>query len=156
MLVNRESATGYLPVAHDDSGLCSEIPLGFIFGEWVRAAAAATALRLLTAYIWPTCDTRLVRDFVAAAAFDALRSGDVILIGADDVLGLVAPAVVAARFVGVRCVGYARDIHCLGSQMDAGGGVELYRFVKRFLKSHDQNPPVSSPAASRIARFAAT
>lgn len=72
-------------------------------------------------------------------------------------LGKVAPTVMGTGFVGmVRIPEIAGHEHRLTAQMNARGPCDRLRRVVVLFKSDGQNPPVSSPAASRIARLTAT
>src|SRR5688500_7878647 len=80
---------------------------------------------------------RLVRRLEAAAAGNALAAVDVFLVGADDVLRLVAPA--SARAGIGRALGLANlagYVHRLAAEMDARRRGDL-RQVKVQLERHE-------------------
>ena len=81
-------------------------------------------------------DRPLVRSVVAAAAGDALLAVHGGVVGAQDVLGLIAPAVVVAGLLGMVGIEIAGHAHRLAAQVNAGGRGGQRRLVVVFLERH--------------------
>ena len=79
----------------------------------------------------------VVRLAEAAASWDAASSFDVFLVGAEDMLGLVAPAVLVALFVRMfRRANFAGDVDRFAAQVDAGELGDWTLLVVVLLESH--------------------
>jgi len=95
--------------------------------------------------------------FVAGPIGGTVSVADVGIVWSQNMLGQVAPAVLATLFVRVlRLAELPGDVHCLAPQMDTGRVLDGLGFVIVLGKGHNYSPPVSKPAADKIARLTAT
>src|SRR5688500_118133 len=82
-----------------------------------------------------------IRFAEAAAARDAGLTFNVLLIGTNDVLRHIAPAILCAGFVWmVRILEFTRNVHRLATQVNTSAATDWTLFVVILFKRHNRRP----------------